>query len=90
MASEYRNTCDICGIETRGFNTDQYTDKELAKNNWDIRVDSHWFEQIEDSDLLAMEKATEINKDACFDCAIECSRVIKEWIKKKNEQKSQA
>ncbi len=83
MTSEYRNICDICVKETKGFCDSKVTDRELAMNNWDIRIDAHWLDSVEDSDLLSMEKETEVNLDACLECAMGASKILKKWIEQK-------
>jgi len=82
MTSEYRNICDICGKETKGFCDGKNTDKELALNNWDIRIDAMWWEEDDKygKSLLEMKKESEVNLDACMDCAKDISRILKKWI----------
>ena len=82
MTSEYRLICDICGKETRGFCDNKSTDEDVAKQNWDIRIDAMWFEAVKDANLLKMKEKTEVSWDACVDCAVEAAKVLREWASK--------
>ncbi len=81
MASEYRNICDICGKETKGFCTNEKTDKALAQDNWDIRIGNIWWEG--DDYPKELKRDIEVSWDACLDCAKEAAQVLKEWKEKK-------
>lgn len=77
MASEYRMTCDFCGKETKGWYEDATARKDLAQNNWDIRVDAMWLEGSDDTELLEMHKESEVHMEACHECAKRVSKAIK-------------
>lgn len=77
MSSEYRNICDLCGKETRGFCTNKTTDKELAQDNWNIQIYNHWWEDVNDSDLKERKEEREVSLDACRDCSKECAEALR-------------
>ena len=86
MATEYQNTCDCCGKITRAFDDSRsWGDpayKELAKNNWDVRIYSHWLEGSNDSELLSLEKSVQVELDACLECAQRLGSTMRAEVEK--------
>lgn len=85
MASEYRNICDVCGKETKGFASCDWADPgyvELAKNNWDVRIYSHWLEGVKDSDLMELQTKNEVSLDACLECVLRLGVAIRGEVEK--------
>jgi len=87
MSSEYRNICDICKKETKGFSDDSW-DKDIAKNNFDIYVSNNWLEDDKDDNgLLEWKCPREFSKHACADCAKQAADLLNKWVAE-NEKKS--
>lgn len=71
MSQEYRNVCDVCGKETKGFSSPEWGAegyKEVAKNNWDVRIYSHWLEGSDDAESKELVTRNEVSMDACLEC----------------------
>ena len=82
MTTRYENKCDICGKITKSLDcTNNWSDPEYAKNNWDIRVYNNWLEDRPGgaSELLS---SVEVGLDACLDCAKRISEIIKKEVRR--------
>lgn len=73
MATDYTTVCDFCGVKVCGKSDDWH----VKNNNWRVSVDNSWFEPEKDSQNFIMKSNTEVNKDACFECAKKISKLIK-------------
>lgn len=85
MSYEYRVICDVCNKETKGFSTDAFDNKEVAKNKFQLRMDNHWLEDTEAADKKLLHD-TKIDMDLCGPCAVRLKEHIDAIVKdmKKN------
>lgn len=76
MATNYTITCDFCGLKVSG----KEDDWPVKSNHWRVSVGTSWFEPKEGTEHFVMAKETEIEKDACLECAKKISDVIKKIL----------
>lgn len=81
MAQRIEHICDLCGKITRTKEqqgTRGFDNKEVAKDNWDISIYSHWAEQCANmADFLEWKSEREYHADACADCAKKAAEVLR-------------
>ena len=75
MATEYRVTCDACGIVVQGFND---RGPELSKNNWDIGVSNFWLDDSDKPEYKTLRTECEARYSVCHQCA----KVVADTIKR--------
>lgn len=75
----YTVRCDLCGKTTKQEEQDGWSDKEVAKNNWDISVYSNWTEKCTDMPGYAEWKFDrEYRADACSECAKKAAQLLRD------------
>lgn len=76
MSTDYTTVCDFCGAKVCG-KSDDWT---VKSNNWRISVDNSWFEPRKDDEHFELKHNTQVDKDACLECAKKVSDVIKKIL----------